>query len=96
MTVETNYDFAFTTPSDWLKNLEPVFQSMRSKTKPSCSLLQGILIISSRCFILLWLVRVIILVLVFRNLFENRPKDVKPNQTKLLNLDEIQLQTDFK
>ena len=33
MNVESNYSNAITTVSDWLKNLAPVFQLMRSKTK---------------------------------------------------------------
>ena len=33
MTVERNYVIAIATLSDWLKNLAPVFQPMRSKTK---------------------------------------------------------------
>ena len=34
MTVESNYVIAIATLSDWLKRLAPVFQPMRSKTKP--------------------------------------------------------------
>ena len=33
MTVESNYVIAIAKLSDWLKNLAPVFQPMRSKTK---------------------------------------------------------------
>ena len=33
MSVESNYAIAITMLSDWLKNLGPVFQPMRSKTK---------------------------------------------------------------
>ena len=33
MTVESNYAIAIATLSDWLKNIAPIFQSMRSKTK---------------------------------------------------------------
>ena len=35
MTVESNFTIAIAiaTPSDWLKNLAPVFQPMRGKTK---------------------------------------------------------------
>ena len=32
MTVESNYAMAVATLCDWLKNLAPVFQPMRSKT----------------------------------------------------------------
>ena len=35
MTVESNYVIAIATLSDWLKRLAPVFQPMRSKTKPN-------------------------------------------------------------
>ena len=34
MTVESSYVIAIATLSDWLKRLAPVFQPMRSKTKP--------------------------------------------------------------
>ena len=34
MTVESNYVIAIARLSDWLKRLAPVFQPMRSKTKP--------------------------------------------------------------
>ena len=34
MTVEGNYVIAIAALSDWLKRLAPVFQPMRSKTKP--------------------------------------------------------------
>ena len=34
MTVESYYVIAIATLSDWLKRLAPVFQPMRSKTKP--------------------------------------------------------------
>ena len=33
MTVKSNYVIAIATLCDWLKNLAPVFQPMRSKTK---------------------------------------------------------------
>ena len=33
MTVEINYAIAIAMLSDWLKNLAPVFQPMRNKTK---------------------------------------------------------------
>ena len=33
MTVESNYWYVIATLSDWLKNLGPVFQSIRSKTE---------------------------------------------------------------
>ena len=32
MTVESNYAIMIATPSDWLKNLAPGFQAMRSNT----------------------------------------------------------------
>ena len=38
MTVESNYAIAIATRSDWLKNLAPVFQPMRSETNTNCSL----------------------------------------------------------
>ena len=34
MNVESNYAIAIATLGDWLKRLAPVFQPMRSKTKP--------------------------------------------------------------
>ena len=33
MTVESNYSIAMAALSDWLKNLVPVFQPMKSETK---------------------------------------------------------------
>ena len=33
MTVESNYAIAIATLSDWFKNLTPVYQPMRRKTK---------------------------------------------------------------
>ena len=33
MTVESNYSIAMASLSDWLKNLVPVFQPMKSETK---------------------------------------------------------------
>ena len=38
MTVESNFTIAIATPSDWLKNLAPVFQPMRGKTKTNRAL----------------------------------------------------------
>ena len=69
---------------DWLKNREPFFQPMKSKPKliaPSTRdfsralsdyVYLGIKIGPSRCLLLLWLAGVIILILVFRQSFENR------------------------
>ena len=37
MTVESNYVIAIATLCDWLKNLAPVFQPMKSKTKTNCT-----------------------------------------------------------
>jgi len=67
MTVGSYYAIAIATLSDWLKNLAPVFQPMRSKTKtnrclygrffPRFEQVSGngkvILIGSSRCLLLL-------------------------------------------
>ena len=73
MTVESNYVITSATLVDWLKR-----QPMRSKTKTNRNRdfsralsKSGILIVSSRCLLLLWLVGVIALVLVFRQSFEN-------------------------
>jgi len=93
MTVEiSDHAIAISTVRDWLKNRTPVFQPMRSKNKTSRTsyawffprfesyrqLLRINLIGSSRCFLLLWLVRIITLVLVFRQSFETRsdPKTI--------------------
>ena len=86
MTVESNYMIAIAALSDWLKRLAPVFQPVRRKTKTNRTMyawffpalrasymeLLGIVIGSSRCLLLLWLVGVIALVLGFRQSFENR------------------------
>ena len=88
MTVESYYVIAIATLSDWLKRLAPVFQPMRRKTKTNRTMhawffprservtgkLLGIVIGSSRCLHLLWLIVVIALALVFRQSFENRSR----------------------
>ena len=83
MIVESNYKIVIATLSDWLKRLAPVFQPMRIKTnrttyawffprfRASYRWLLRIVIGSSRCLLLLWLVGVIALVLVFQQSFEN-------------------------
>ena len=38
MTVESNYATAIASLGDWLKNLKPAFQPIRSKTKTNCTL----------------------------------------------------------
>ena len=87
MTVESGCAVAIATPSDWLKNLAPVCQPMRSKAKTnrwhlvhvifpapwtSYKELLGSVIGSSRCFLLSWLVGVITLALFLRQSFEKR------------------------
>ena len=86
MIVESNYVIAIATLNDWHKILASVFQPMRSKTRTNRTTyawvfprfervtgkLLGIVIGSSRCSFVLWLVEVIALVLVFRQPFENR------------------------
>ena len=84
MTVESNYMIAIATLSDWLKesrqfstnekqnhnqshHARVIFPALRA----SYRLLLGIVIGSSRCSFLLWLVGVIGLGLVFRQSFEN-------------------------
>ena len=85
MTVESNCAIAIATLSIWLKNLAPVFQAMRFQTQPispctrdfsgfwaSYGQLLAMLIGSTRCLLLLWLVRLLILVLFFGQSFQNR------------------------
>ena len=88
MAVKSHYAVAIATLSDWLKNLAPSFQPMRSRSKTKSSphlvratfpalwttfrLLPWVLIGPSRCLFLFWLVGVITLGLVFPQLFENR------------------------
>ena len=82
--VERNYPCTIATLSDWLKSLAPGFQPMRSETKTNRTLYawfltrfenvtcncEGILIGSSRCSLLSWLVEVMTSVLVFWQLFD--------------------------
>ena len=70
----SNYHFAFTTLSDWIKISCQFFNQWEAKPSQVA----------------------VILVLVFRHSIENCPKDVKPNKTELVDLDEIQLKADFK
>ena len=84
MTVESNYVIVIATLSDWLKsrasfstnekqnqhqshNVRAIFPALRA----SYRWLLGIVIGSSCCLFLLWLIRVIPLVLVFQQSFEN-------------------------
>ena len=66
MTVHSNYAIAIASLSDWLKNLAPVFQLMRSKTKTNritrdfsraLSYRESLRIVigSSHCLLLFWL-----------------------------------------
>ena len=91
MTVESNYVIAIATLSDWLKtrasfstnekqnqnhshHVRVIFPALRASYRS----LLGIVIGSSRCLLLLWLVGVIALVLVLRQSFENRSKGTNP------------------
>ena len=85
MTVESNNVIAIATLVIGLKESRQFFNQLEAKPKPmapctrdfpalrtSYRWLLGIVIGSSRCSLLLWLVRVIALVFVFRQSFENR------------------------
>ena len=91
MTVESKCVIAIDTLSDWLKDSRQFFNQWEAKAKPivpctrdfpalraSYRWLLGIVIGSSRCSFLLWLVGIIALVLVFRQSFENRSNEVFP------------------
>ena len=97
MTVESNDVIAIFTLRDWLKRLALVFQPMKKKPKQispctrdfrafwaSYRQLLGIVIGSSCCLLLLWLVGVIALGLVFQQSFEKRSNNIREKISRWL------------
>ena len=89
MTVESNYVIAIATLSDCLKDSRQFFNQWEVKPKPIAPCTRDFSRASSELqviarnfdwfmalFVLLWLVKVITLVLVFRQSFENRSTNI--------------------